>query len=375
MRALFHTILAVGVVVVVVVSEALAACGSNPAKTCQGRCGGGGVGLCYCDSECDLNGDCCPDFEECCPQCVNPCVGKECGPDGCGGSCGSCGFGPQWSCVSGKCVCTPYCAGAVCGKDGCGGLCGSCPAGQVCAGGKCVPSTCTPNCMARQCGDGGCPDQPDACGVCLPGQTCSIWGQCQGCATQCTGKECGDDGCGGSCGTCPTPKVCNASGQCVTPPCVPQCVGKQCGDDGCGGSCGTCSPGKTCDATGACVEAVADPGTPESGLPVEPSIPKEDFVSDEAPSGDAAIADHSASYEVVVIADVGTNTSCPSGYHWSYGRCVATPGGGSEGKASGGGCGAQGTVTWWSLLLLLVPMGWFLVPRLHRRAAPSRAVR
>lgn len=321
----------------VLATEALAACGSNPSRTCLGHCGSAGVGLCDCDSECETNGDCCPDFAECCPQCVNPCVGKECGDDGCGGSCGTCGIGPQWSCVAGKCVCTPYCAGAVCGKDGCGGLCGTCPAGQVCAGGKCVTQTCTPNCTARQCGDGGCPDQPDACGVCPAGQTCSMWGQCQGCVPQCGAKDCGDDGCGGSCGTCPAGKVCNASGQCVTGPCVPDCAGKQCGDDGCGGSCGTCVPGQTCDQTGTCVAVVPDPGQEDAGGPADLLQPGDEaHATEEAAGTDLATPDESGPAETVPIGDPGADTSCPPGYRWSYGRCVATPGGNGDGGTSGG---------------------------------------
>ncbi len=35
------------------------------------------------------------------------------------------------------------------------------------------------------------------------------------CIRDCSGKSCGDDKCGGTCGECPTDKVCNASQQCV----------------------------------------------------------------------------------------------------------------------------------------------------------------
>jgi MYXO-CTERM domain-containing protein len=77
---------------------------------------------------------------------------------------------------------------------------------------------------------------------------------CAGCTKDCTGKACGDDGCGGSCGTCPAGKSCQA-GACVS--CTPNCTGKQCGDDGCGGSCGTCPASQVCNA-GKC-ETQADP--------------------------------------------------------------------------------------------------------------------
>ena len=38
-----------------------------------------------------------------------------------------------------------------------------------------------------------------------------------------------------------------------TPACVPQCAGKMCGADGCGGSCGSCAGEQMCDAGGQCV--------------------------------------------------------------------------------------------------------------------------
>ncbi len=59
-------------------------------------------------------------------ECVPSCTGKQCGPDGCGGSCGWCGGND--SCQAGSCTsvdgCTPDCAGKMIGiEDGCGGVC------------------------------------------------------------------------------------------------------------------------------------------------------------------------------------------------------------------------------------------------------------
>lgn len=34
--------------------------------------------------------------------------------------------------------------------------------------------------------------------------------------------------------------------------CVPRCDGRRCGDDGCGGTCGSCPEGRACDAAGRC---------------------------------------------------------------------------------------------------------------------------
>jgi hypothetical protein len=75
-------------------------CFSNPAKTCNGLCGGvGSSGDCWCDTQCAKYGDCCPDQ-------------KGCGCDtasasGCGGnslkSCqGFCGAKPSNACYCDK---------------------------------------------------------------------------------------------------------------------------------------------------------------------------------------------------------------------------------------------------------------------------------
>ncbi|MBM4354284.1 MAG: hypothetical protein FJ109_10895 [Deltaproteobacteria bacterium] len=107
---------------------------SDPCKTCQpavsliawtpvedhAECGAGKV--CW-------KGQCC--------DAASNCLGKECGDDGCGGTCGSCAP-PSLPCVAGKCICTPNCSGNQCGDDGCGGSCGQCCAKQWCLGGICT---------------------------------------------------------------------------------------------------------------------------------------------------------------------------------------------------------------------------------------------
>src|SRR5687768_12951258 len=61
-------------------------------------------------------------------SCTASCTNKECGDDGCGGSCGSCPLAAPF-CVQNTCEvsCTPDCTNKECGDDGCGGSCGSCP--------------------------------------------------------------------------------------------------------------------------------------------------------------------------------------------------------------------------------------------------------
>ncbi len=95
---------------------------------------------------------------QCVAGCTADCTNKQCGSDGCGGSCGTCGGGQI--CSRGVCVvdCVPACDGRSCGDDGCGGVCGDCAAGQACIQGVCVGG-CTPNCNGRRCGDDGCGGQ------------------------------------------------------------------------------------------------------------------------------------------------------------------------------------------------------------------------
>ena len=79
-------------------------------------------------------------------ECQPDCAGKDCGPDGCGGSCGTC-IAPLLCAEStGQCV-----------EDD--GLCGSCPPPGKCHGGAC----CDPNCYGQVCGFSAC---GGSCGTC-----------------------------------------------------------------------------------------------------------------------------------------------------------------------------------------------------------------
>jgi hypothetical protein len=195
--------------------------------------------------------------------CVADCDGRQCGDDGCGGTCGTCGFDEVTTellaCVDGACVpgCTPtpvLCETRSCGDDGCGGSCGTCPNNTTCsADGRCVIDPGA-SCFGR-CGV----DAPAGCGCdisCLDFFDCcpDFVSQCA-CVGSCEGRVCGDDGCGGSCGPCggATP-FCGNDGQCRST-CEPQCDGRECGDDGCGGTCGTCTSGESCNDSDRCVPA------------------------------------------------------------------------------------------------------------------------
>ncbi len=116
-------------------------CGPNP---CGGSCG-----TCPNGGQCQPNGMCC----------VPQCLGKECGDDGCGGTCGSCGTNESCQsgnygcnqgsvecgtsccnagsvCFDGAC-CKPMCDGMQCGDDGCGSVCGTCGSLEQCLFGTC----------------------------------------------------------------------------------------------------------------------------------------------------------------------------------------------------------------------------------------------
>jgi len=107
----------------------------EPVDRCELReCGpdgaGGSCGTCF-------NSETCSSAGQCVSLCVPDCSGKDCGSNGCGGTCGTCGNFEQ--CVQGSCELTDTCTcdGAVCGLDNCGNSCGTCPGNATCSGGQC----------------------------------------------------------------------------------------------------------------------------------------------------------------------------------------------------------------------------------------------
>jgi hypothetical protein len=233
-------------------------------------------------------------------ECVPSCTGKECGSDGCGGSCGQCLYGMQ--CVDG------YCKGeGPCGEITYMGCCNensaywcdngklwhmdcstmASPDQQVCGWNPeyqfydCVGAAtqgpegfpffckgaCVPNCVNKQCGDDGCGGQ---CGQCPEGIGCVDF-QCKG-----SGQDCGGYGSDPVCQGdtvvwCEDGQLmfqdCTANGMfwhcgwvgslfvnsCYKEECVPSCEDKECGDDGCGYVCGYCPVTMMCNDLFQCV--------------------------------------------------------------------------------------------------------------------------
>jgi hypothetical protein len=117
--------------------------------------------------------------------------------------------------------CTIDCVEKECGNNGCGGSCGSCSGTDVCnSEGQCIPEgECTDTCetYGYECGTW------TICGEetpCLPGceigvETCDE-GTCISCTPDCGSRECGPapNGCGGenACGTC--------DGNCIDGECI-----------------------------------------------------------------------------------------------------------------------------------------------------------
>jgi len=111
-------------------------------------------------------------------------------------------------------TCIPSCVGRICGDDGCGGSCGTCTnlhgTAGICSGGNCLAPTCTSGNDWGNCDNNnlnGCETNTitnNNCGTC--GNICSLSEKCSNGDCECTlatcatlDKTCGvwDDGCGG----------------------------------------------------------------------------------------------------------------------------------------------------------------------------------
>ncbi len=191
-----------------------------------------------------------PPDEGCQPTCAD---GVNCGPDGCGGSCGACAV-DQLCSVAGHCQAAG--GGLECADPPSppGGSCGEGTKDQCTCVGCLDDGTCSPeddDCVCADCATDAYCAAASTCkddGICQPYvegcqcADCAGHPVCPVCTPDCETKECGPDGCGGVCGICPGTGSC-VDGQCA---CVPACGDAECGSDGCGGTCGTCPLGEKC---------------------------------------------------------------------------------------------------------------------------------
>ena len=221
--------------------------GAGCEATDQAGCGGCACETCVCEMDaycCNGQWDdiCASECMEHCGGCATEgdCTGKECGDDGCGGSCGDCS-GDQ-ECVLGMCgsPCEPDCDGKDCGGDGCGGVCGDCAEGFVCG----EDQACVDPCFGvgfEGCCDGTTLHYCD--GDHVMEVDCAEQGLLCGWMSNVGWYDCTDDAAEDPSGDHPL---------WCTDACKPDCTEKTCGSDGCGGSCGACSAGETCSDDGVC---------------------------------------------------------------------------------------------------------------------------
>jgi hypothetical protein len=332
----------------------LAAPDARAACSCAGReCGndgcGASCGTCAAGKGCDPAAGKCVSPAACCaPGAVDdPAIAAcDCYACVCMYSPECCDAGGAWSaacasvCVQcgGSCPCEFDCKGRECGDDGCGGTCGTCTGGEACVAGTCrgeYPERCVgdaepsaESCYAGLTAEGCCdagghavwcgPDGKLYCGDCgadgacttVPGvgATCGPAGSpagagCAGgpCVGKCKGLNCGDDGCGGVCGTCAEGEVCK-EGKCW---CVPDCKDKECGPAAaCGGTCGYCKGGKVCQGY-KCVDPFAEPAGDAAAADAAADVAERDASADpggEGSSGCAAGAPTAATWMVLAMA-------------------------------------------------------------------------
>jgi hypothetical protein len=175
---------------------------------------------------------------EACVGCVPSCSGKNCGPDGCSGTCGGCGANE--SCESGVCAASGCSANPTCECliSECWGLENlPVPVDVVCSAlGECKDEIAVDYLAfgcPDLCGEYGLPAFPSLCTADSCSDLLSVapgfCAECGGCTPECGNNACGPDGCGGSCGACGDGEICQGS---------------------------SCEPLSSCDTTSSCACAL-----------------------------------------------------------------------------------------------------------------------
>ncbi len=212
--------------------------------------------------------------------CLPNCTGKECGPDGCGASCGACTGGDVCDDIQGLCLDPSQVVGEDCTnpvvvdtanlpfvylEDTTGSTDSASHGGGVC------PGENSPH--GSGAGDHAFELSPAATGVYEISLTSYGWDAVAYVVTDCADidntcvysdddVEYGTETMFLTLDATETYYIIvdgfEASGEegayqlFVGQPCIPQCAGLECGDDGCGGSCGACPAGEACDPSQQC---------------------------------------------------------------------------------------------------------------------------
>lgn len=270
--------------------------GGGGDNSCVGICGSQAPGGCWCDSSCVNYDDCCDDYGPVCDNCTPDCTGKECGSDGCGGTCGSCEGN-----VNGLTVCDPSNNQCADPSSFPGNTCDA----AIFVDPGAMPFNYTGTTAVMQnsyaFSEGACPGETSGMGGASPDQVFEFTAVLEGVytfeldadfdAAMYAVSDCADID--GSCKAAVDDYAnesfmlnlsageslflivdgySNTSSQggtyvlSISEPCIPSCDGKQCGDDGCGTVCGFCDPADPegnvqCDeATSQCIAPVGAEG-------------------------------------------------------------------------------------------------------------------
>jgi len=250
----------------------------------------------------------------------------------------------EWCDANGRCqgVCTPDCTGRQCGDDGCGGSCGTCAYDEWCNDlGICVWE-CQPDCTGKECGPDGC---GGSCGTCAPMQVCDATARCVLPGNQQAGEPCDFDTVNVGAGECmtglvclgvlpdPTIGACTTDGDCVSfldPLWNPDCVGGYCGASFCSPECenGACDPGFQPQYISGLCMCIPYWQDPDPGLPGDPCA--WDQVNSEAGNCEASLL-------CLGIPPDPLETPCPAG----DGDCLAFYAAAWNPDCVDGGCGVS----------------------------------
>ena len=240
----------------------------------------GGEGIC-CNRTC---GECCSDGDcrnaaagiteaicvngtcACAPKPVTCRPNSSCGmhSDGCGGltDCGECTQFPGSACAGGQngfngsCTCFSDCTDKECGSDGCAGTCGSCAPGLSCVNFQCVDDACGGACDRNRCEvciDGTCQVfcNADAGAICCAGDCVFPGPDVCGCGPACDADACLVCSAGTCMNRCGTGQTCEAG----------DCVGLSCG------SAEDCTGGQICADGECCLPETSGQTKPVEGCP------------------------------------------------------------------------------------------------------------